>query len=196
MRALVRLFMRIYYCFIKYHVKFFNSKKVKEIDKCIICPNHSNKDEPTWIYADIPNLCIMAKAELFEKKIVAKALTYFNVFPIKRGEKDVKSLMHAINLFKNTSKRKLLIFPEGERIKKEMEKGDAKVGPIYIAIKAGVPIVPTYISKNVDKFSKVNVIYGEPIYYSSDLIKNKEKLKEASDELLNTIYSLNKETQA
>jgi len=102
--------------------------------------------------------------------------------------------MHAINLFKNIDKRKLLIFPEGERIKKEVEKGEAKVGPIYIAIKAGVPIVPAYISKNVDRFSKVNVIYGEPIYYSSDLIKNKEKLKEASDELLNTIYNLKKET--
>jgi len=72
MRALVRLFMKIYYCCIKYHVKFFNAKKVKELDKCIICPNHSNKDEPTWIYANIPNLCIMAKAELFEKKLSQK----------------------------------------------------------------------------------------------------------------------------
>lgn len=190
MRAFVRLFMKIYYCHVKYHVKFYNKENIKNLDKCIICPNHSNKDEPAWMYADNSHLCIMAKAELFRKKIVAAALTYFNVFPIRRGEKDIKSIMHAINLFKNRKKRKLLIFPEGERLSREIERGEAKVGPVYIAIKVGVPIVPVYITKNADKFSKVSVIYGEPIYYNESLIKDKIRLKEASDNLLNTIYEL------
>ena len=190
MRTIVRFFMKIIFCKIFYRVKFFGEENVKNLDKCIICANHSNKYEPTWLYSNIDNLFIMAKAELFENKIIAKLYRYFGIFPIRRGQKDVKSIMHAINLFDTTEKRKLLIFPEGERMPKEIERGPAKVGPTYIAAKAGVRIVPTYITKNASVFSKVKVIYGNPIEVPKEIIKDKEKLKEFSEELLNIIYSL------
>ena len=108
----------------------------------------------------------------------------------QNAEKDVKSILHAINLFKDVEKRKLLIFPEGERMKVEKERGEAKVGPAYIAAKAGVPIVPVYITKNAKMFSKVKIIYGKPINVDKSLIKDKEGLKNFSDELLDKIYNL------
>lgn len=195
MRTFIRLCIYIGWCKIKYNVKIHNKENVKKLDKCIICANHSNKDEPAWLYAYNNNLCIMAKAELFENKFMAFLYKCFGIFPIRRGEKDVKSIIHAINLFKNVKKRKLLIFPEGERLTKEEEKGDAKVGPAYIAAKAKVPIVPTYITKNVEKHAKVDIIYGEPIYVPEEIIKDKKKLKEFSDRLLDTIYQLKNEVQ-
>lgn len=190
MRSLVRFFIRIFLCNIFYRVRFINRENVRSLDKCIICANHSNKDEPAWLYADNENLFIMAKAELFNNRLLSKIYNYFGIFPIRRGQKDVKSIMHAINLFDGVEKRKLLIFPEGERMPKEIERGTAKVGPAYIAAKAGIPIIPTYITKNASKFSKVKIIYGKPINVPKEIIKDKEKLKEFSEKLLDTIYNL------
>ena len=193
MKALIKLLIRFFLCKVFYKVKFINKEKEEQFDKCIICPNHSNTVEPAWIYSKTKDICIMAKAELFENKLFGAILKYFNVFPIKRGEHDVRSLIHAINLFKGVNKRKLLVFPEGERIKRNQEKGVAKVGPAYIAYKADIPIIPVYISKNVKLFSKVNIIYGDPIYVSKDIAHDKEKLKIFSDELLNKCYDLKKD---
>ena len=59
----------------------------------------------------------MAKAELFKFKPFGFILKKAGVFPIHRGEKDAKSIIHAVNVFKKGKNRKLLIFPEGTRVK-------------------------------------------------------------------------------
>ena len=190
MKKIVKWFIKIFLCNIFYRVKYIGADKLKNIDKCIICPNHSNTVEPAWIYAKSDNISIMAKAELFEKKFWNRIFTYFNVFPIHRGEHDVRSLIHAINLFKNVDKRKLLIFPEGERLKVTQDRIPAKVGPLYIASKANVPIIPVYITKNAKLFSKVYIIYGEPITITDKIIKDKQNLQKFADNMMDNIYNL------
>lgn len=190
MKAFIRWFFRVFFCKIFYRVNYINKENEENLDKCMICPNHSNTLEPTWIYAKTPNLSIMAKAELFKVKIWGKILTYFGVFPIRRGEKDIKSLLHAIHVLKNNDKQRLLIFPEGERQSVNEKRGTAKVGSAYIAYKAGVPIVPVYITKNAKLFSKVNIIYGKPMYITKEIAENKEEIQKFSDKLLDTIYEL------
>lgn len=190
MKTVVKWIIKIFLCNIFYKVKYIGLDNLKKIDRCVICPNHSNTIEPTWIYAKSDNIAIMAKAELFENKFLNKIFTYFEVFPIRRGEHDVRSLIHAIGLFKNVDKRKLLIFPEGERLKKEQDRIPAKVGPLYIAAKAEVPIIPVYITKNAKLFSKVYVIFGEPINISKEIIKDKENLKNVANEIMDKIYDL------
>ena len=192
MRSIVRWFIKIFLCKIFYRVEFINKENEEKLNKCLICPNHSNTVEPAWIYSKTKDICIMAKAELFENKFLAKLYKYFGVFPIRRGEHDVRSIIHAINLFKDVDKRKLLIFPEGERMKKEQKRGVAKTGPVYIACKAHVPIVPVYITKNAKLFSRVKIIYGRPIYISEEVIHDKKLLKKKSEEILNTCYELKK----
>lgn len=192
LQNLARFLVNIVLCKIVYRVKYINKENEERLDKCIICPNHSNSIEPAWIYAKTKNISIMAKAELFKNKILGSIYSFFEVFPIHRGEKDVRSLLYSINLFKNIQKRKLLIFPEGHRIPKGVERGEAKSGPAFIAYKANVPIVPVYITKNARVFSKVNIVYGKPIYVTEEIIKDKEKLNKFSNDLLDAIYDLNK----
>lgn len=191
MISFIKFIINIVICHLLYRVRYIHKEKEEKLDKCIICPNHSNTLEPTWIYARTKNIFIMAKAELFKNKVVGYFFRKCNIFPIHRGEKDIRSLLHAINLFKNVPQRKLLIFPEGERIKKERERGNAKVGPAYVAYKAQVPIVPVYITKNAKLFSKVEIIYGDPIDVTKEVAEDKEKLRQFSDELLDKIYALN-----
>ncbi len=190
LKKIMKFLINILICNFLYKVKFINKENEEKLDKCIICPNHSNTLEPTWIYAKTDNLSIMAKAELFKNKFIASIYEYFGVFAIHRGEKDIKSILYSINIFKNKDKQKLLIFPEGERIREDRERGTAKDGPAFIAYKANVPIVPVYITKNAKPFSKVNVIYGEPIYITKDIVDDKEKLKEFSIKLIDIIYGL------
>ena len=190
MKKLIKWIIEIFLCKIFYRVKFIGVEKLKQVNRCVICPNHSNTVEPAWIYAKCDNIAIMAKAELFENKFLDKIFRYFDVFPIHRGEHDVRSLIHAINLFKNVDKRKLLVFPEGERLKKHQDRIPAKVGPLYIAAKVNVPIMPVYISKNVKLFSKVYVIFGDLIEVSKDDIKDKNVLNEKANEIMDEVYNL------
>lgn len=186
----LKFIINIVICHFLYRVRYINKENEENLNKCLICPNHSNTLEPLWIYTKTDNLWIMAKAELFKYKLVGFLFRKCNVFPIRRGEKDVKSIMHAINIFKEGDKRKLLIFPEGKRIKKDKERGVAKVGAAYIAYKANVPIVPVYLTKNAKLFSKVYVIYGEPMYITKEIAKDREKLDEFSKKVLDEAYSL------
>lgn len=191
-KGIVRGFIQIFLCNVFYRVHYTGVENLKGIKKCLICPNHSNTVEPAWIYAKAKNLCIMAKAELFEKKFWNRLFSYFDVFPIRRGEHDVKSLIHAINLFKKVEKRQLLIFPEGERLSKEIDRVPAKVGPIYIARKAKVPIVPVYITKNAKLFSRVDVIFDQPIFVPDEVGKDKEKIQKFANEMMDRVYALKK----
>lgn len=190
MKAFVKAVINLFLCKIFYRVKYYNKEVEENIDKCVICANHSNPIEPTFIYAKTKNLCIMAKSELFSNKLLGNIFKYFDVFPIRRGEHDARSLIHAIKLFENVDNRKLLIFPEGTTIKKDRERGDAKVGPAYVAYKAKIPIVPVYITKNSKLFHRVDIIYGEPMYVTEEIGKDKIKLQEFSDKLLSNIYEL------
>lgn len=190
MKKIVKWFFNVFMCHILYRVKFVNIENVNKFNKCLICPNHSCKFDSNWIYAKTDDIYIMAKSELFENKLNAKLLRSFDVFPIKRGGHDTSSILHAINIFKNVNKRKLLIFPEGEKVRKNEKRGVAKVGPVYIASKANVPIIPVYLTKNPKLFSRVYVIFGEPVYYDKNIIKDKNRLKEETSKLLDTIYGL------
>lgn len=189
-KSFVKGVINIFLCKIFYRVHYHGLDNLKGIDKCLICPNHSNTVEPAWIYAKTTDIYIMAKAELFENKILNKLFSYFDVFPIRRGEHDIRSLIHAINLFKNVEKRRLLIFPEGERLPKEVGRIPAKIGPAYIAYKSKVPIIPVYITKNVKLFSRVDIIFDKPIVISDEIGRDKEKIQEFSDKMMDNIYEL------
>jgi len=190
------LFKKLIYlifCRILFNVRYINKNLEKNIDRCVVCSNHVGFADPFIIYANSKSLAIMAKAELFENKLVGGFMSFFGVFPIHRGEKDAKSIIHSVNVLKKNKFSKLLIFPEGTRVKAG-ERIPAKLGAVYVAMKAGVPILPVRIIKNNPNkklFTKVTMIYDTPIYLDNSKIKDKEYLKEISEKLMDCIYSLN-----
>lgn len=177
-------------CHFLFRIKCIDKEKIDSMGKCLVCPNHSTGFDPFWVYTRTKNMWIMAKAELFNNKLLAKLLVAFNVFPIKRGQKDAGSVMHAINVIEKNDNAKLLMFPEGTRIPKEKERGRAKVGATFIASKAKVPIVPVYITKNPRLFSTVTLVYGDPIEIPENINEDKAELQKYSDLLLDKIYEL------
>lgn len=177
-------------CKILFRVEYENVEILEKFNKCIICPNHSRIYDPIFIYPKVKNMYGMAKSELFKHKLLAHFLTYHNIFPVDRDNADTKGLRKAIKLLKNKDKIKLLIFPEGKVLKNKSERGIIKDGAVYIATMTEVPIIPIYITARPRYFSKVVVKFGNPIYYKKADLKNKDKIKDKSKELLKEIYHL------
>lgn len=177
-------------CKILFRVEYKNEEILKKYDKCLICPNHSRIYDPIFIYPKISNMYGMAKSELFKHKLLANFLEFHNIFPVDRENTDAKSLRKALKLLKENDKIKLLIFPEGKVLKNKEERGIVKNGAVYIAAIANVPIIPIYITARPRYFSKVVVKFGKPIFYDKLQLKDKNKIKDTSKQLLKEIYNL------
>ena len=193
MYKIMKKLVKIVCCNIIYRVKYIGLEKIDNDKKYVICPNHSNILDPTFIFTIVDNLSIMAKSEIFKNKLAAKILKRYRVFPVNRKERDVKSTLHAIECLNLENNSKLLIFPEGGIIKdsKEIRK-KVKNGAVYISAKSGVEILPIFITRRPHIFQKVYVIIGDSINIPKEIRYDKEKIKEYSTKMINNIYDLEK----
>ena len=189
---LLKKIIYLIFCKILFNVKYVNKNLEKNIGRCVICPNHLSFADPMFIFADMKDIAIMAKVELFKNKLITWLAKYFKIFPIRRGEKDAKSILHAVNILESKKAERLLVFPEGTRVKNG-EKVRPKIGAVYIALKTELPILPVRIIKHNPKkkiFTKITVIYGNPLNLDSSKIKDKEYLHNVTDEMMKDIYKL------
>lgn len=193
MYKIMKKLVKIVCCNIIYRVKYIGIEKIDNNKKYVICPNHSNILDPTFIFPIVDNLSIMAKSEIFKNKLVAKILKRYRVFPVNRKERDVKSTLHTIECLNLENNSKLLIFPEGGIIKdsKEIRK-KVKNGAVYISAESGVEILPIFITRRPHIFQKVYVIIGNSINIPKEIKHDKEKIKEYSTKVINNIYDLEK----
>lgn len=167
---------------------------LENIDKeklYIFAANHVSALDPAYIMNVIDNLAIMAKAELFKKPIVREVVIACGAFPIERGKKDLKAVLHASRVITD-EKKNLLIFPEGTR--KANKKGvRAKDGAVCIAEIAGVDIIPVHITENQGLFKKYTVKFGKPMSVNIEQ-NDKEDIKAVrhnlTKELMERIYSM------
>ncbi|MBO5479307.1 MAG: 1-acyl-sn-glycerol-3-phosphate acyltransferase [Clostridia bacterium] len=188
MFIIMKKLVNIFICHILYHVKYENIEQLNQYERCLICPNHSNIFDPAFIFPKTDNLYIMAKSELFKNPILAKAFRHYHVFPIQREKSDVSGVRYVMNLFEKQEKIKLLMFPEGGILKKELRRTKIRNGAVHIAGSLNIPIIPVSITENPKLFHRVIVTVKKPIFPKEEVLNNKEKLQETSNELLKKIY--------
>ena len=149
----------------------------------LLCSNHRSWVDPVYIAAWCKRtLTFMAKEELFTVPVLGGIIKLLGAFPIKRGRGDAAAVMATIKIMKKGGTT--LIFPEGTRMKKG-ERKQVNSGIVRLAMQAGVPILPAYVSRNT-------VTYGKPIYYNEHIenAQNTEAMQKLADELMDNIYSL------
>jgi 1-acyl-sn-glycerol-3-phosphate acyltransferase len=134
----------------------------------VLAANHvSNLDPwplgmPLWPRRQ---LHFMAKVELF-KPPAAQFLRAGGAFPVRRGERDVESFEHAVEICRRGDV--VAMFPEGTRHSKGLRKRfqpRPRTGSARIALTAGVPLVPAAI-KGTDRLARLErlrVAYGDPV---------------------------------
>jgi 1-acyl-sn-glycerol-3-phosphate acyltransferase len=136
----------------------------------VLAPVHrSNMDTPISSCLTRRRLRFMGKDSLWKHQPAAWVLSALGGFPVSRGTADREALQRCIAVLE--AGEPLVLFPEGER------KSGETVQPLfdgaaYVALKAGVPIVPVGIGGSEAVMpkgarfihpSKVHVIIGPAI---------------------------------
>lgn len=139
----------------------------------ILAGNHVSYLDPAllWSAARRP-VHFVAKIELWEPRLLGWALDHLWAFPVKRGSADREMISAATGLLE--SGELVGMFPEGTRKRDSDtdELGAAHGGVAFLAIRAGVPVVPVGIAgteealpagAKMPRFPRVTIVVGQPI---------------------------------
>lgn len=192
MRFSTRL-LKFITCKLFYRVRVYNEEILDKYPTYLICPNHSFVMDPAFVFPTKyeGDIYAIAKEELFKYAWFRFIAKRYNAIPINREKTDVRSMLKALEVFKENEKAKLIIFPEGKVIKDNNDIGNVyKKGAAFIAAHVERPVIPVYITRRPWIFGRVQVYYGEPYFITRDDIKGIGKIDEKSKELIDKIYDL------
>ncbi len=163
-------------------------------ESAVYAANHSSAIDIPLVYTNLPmQFRIMAKVELFRYPFMGWHLSRSGQIPIDEKELNLAGVKKAIKTLK--SGMSLMVFPEGGRTNDGQIK-KFQAGAFYMAIKAGVPIVPMAIVGAFELLKmntfvihpgKLQLIIGKPIstegYSTRDMEPFAEKVKAAIEEM-------------
>jgi 1-acyl-sn-glycerol-3-phosphate acyltransferase len=152
----------------------------------IIASNHiSLFDPPVVGTAFTRPIHFMAKEELFVVPILGWIFTKLNAFPVRRATADRTAIRHAISLLENGEL--LGLFPEGTR-SRTGKLGKPETGLAMIALKAGVPVIPTAVIGTNKVWKDRYLLPRFIVKFGNPIIVNREKAdKETMENLSNQI---------
>jgi len=143
-------------------VKAEGLEKLDPSASYVLASNHSSYFDTPVILATVPlQFRFFAKKGLFSIPFLGTHLQRAGHFPVARGDAraSLKSMFEGARQIRSRS-ISVLLFPEGGR--SEMAMRGFTEGAAYIAIKAGVPIVPVGIrgARKILPMHSINVIPG------------------------------------
>ncbi len=157
----------------------------------VLCANHTHWSDPFYLWFAVTGKYmtrIMAKAELFKIPVLRFLMKKLGVIPVDRKNADIAAIKTSLRTLKEG--KKLGIFPEGTRVKTE-GGGEAKLGALKIADRAGAPIVPVYIPREKKFFRKTQIVIGKPYVLNEEKRKlTQEEFLVAADDLMKNIFAL------
>jgi len=123
-------------------IKVYGIENIPAKGGFILASNHLSNLDPFVIGISIKRrLSFIAKDSLFRNKILGFILSEWGAFPLKRESRDIGAVKEALKRLKQGYG--LVIFPEGTRIKKDLNK--FLPGVALLSGKARVPVVPTFV---------------------------------------------------
>lgn len=172
-------------------LKVYNKEKLPENGGYVIACTHTGWVDILWLGISILPLKIhyMAKKELFESKPLRWLMEQLHAFPVNRENPGPSAIKIPRRLI---SEEKIVgIFPSGTRTSEEVP---LKRGAVTIAGRSNAPIVPAaYVGpnnfKDLLKFQKPKLVFGDPIYAPEDKPK-KEALDIMMEELNDALIVL------
>jgi len=193
-RSILWLFFKI--CF-RYKVRYAQNVPRKK-GPFIIASNHLSFLDPAAAGC-ITNrwVCFLAREDLFKNKIFGWWARQVGVIPIKRGRLDLSAIKGSLDRLRNG--RIVALFPEGTR-SKDGAIQDPKAGVGYLAVKAGVPVVPVLIKgsdlalprhSGMIRFKPIEVRVAQPVEPKMFLDKDgKYDYQALSSEVMKRIRAL------
>lgn len=175
-------------------IKVYEKDRLPKSGGYIIACTHTGWVDILWLgVASLPReIHYMAKKELFKTKFTKWLMTVLNAFPVDRENPGPSTIKIPRKLLKEG--KIIGIFPSGTRSTEEVP---LKRGAVTIAAYGKSPIVPAaYVGpnnfKDLLKFQKPKLIFGDPIYLPEDQPK-KEAMDVMMNELNEKLYTLQRE---
>ena len=130
----------------------------------ILCCNHIAARDPYYLAIREKRryFHFMAKAELFEHKVVGTVLRGLDAFPVDRGHSDLNAVRTSMALLKDG--HGLGIFPQGTR-SPDNAPTPMLDGVSMIALRSGAPVIPAYIGGPYRPFHRIQVSFGPPVSF-------------------------------
>ncbi|TQS71044.1 1-acyl-sn-glycerol-3-phosphate acyltransferase [Ornithinibacillus gellani] len=173
-------------------IKVFQKENLPKDGKgYVIACTHTGWVDILWLGVSVYPIQIhyMAKKELFESGPLRWLMRKLNAFPVDRENPGPSSIKIPRKLI--AAGKVVGIFPSGTRTSEEVP---LKRGAVTIAMHSKAPIVPAaYVGpnnfKDLIKFQKPRIIFGEPIHLRDD-IPRKEAMEVMMTELNETMHKL------
>lgn len=164
--------------------KVHGEEKMPKDTRIVVCGNHQSMLDPVFIgiFTRRP-VHFMAKQQLFSFKPFGALLQKVGVFPVNREGTDIRALKTALKVLKD--EKALGIFPEGTRVT-DIDLNNFKEGVAVIAMRAKSDILPVRIHSSYRLFSRVDVIFRDPIR-TEDVIAGLSK-EEATIALTRAVF--------
>lgn len=125
-----------------FRVRFLGRENLPATGGYVLAGNHISYADPMLLWCAAPRPThFMAKKELWESDLFGWGLDTFWAFQVDRGRSDRNAIAQAAAYLK--AGEPLAIFPEGTR--NFTGEAEAQGGAAFIALRAGVPIVPVGI---------------------------------------------------
>ena len=164
----------------------------------IICGNHTSMADPLFLVFGLRiknNIQAMAKIELIRVPVIGFVLKKAGVFGVDRGNNDVGAIKHAFKVLKEGGR--LMMFPEGTRIKEGEPKRRIKTGAAMFAVKTGTQILPVYISPKRGIFKRTLVVFGETYHPEFEGTKaTQEDYQVIANDLMERIFALGRKYES
>jgi 1-acyl-sn-glycerol-3-phosphate acyltransferase len=137
------------------------------------------------------NVHVIAKIELFRIPVLSWFLWKLGMICVDRSINDIESIKTSLAYMKKG--KKVVIFPEGTRMS-QYDAHAAKSGAVKLAERAGVPIIPVFLSRKKPLFKRSKVVIGQPYYIEKKEGKRHvDDYTKLSEELMEKIQALDPE---
>lgn len=193
-RGSLAVFMRLYN---RLHVE--GREHLPATGPFVLAPVHrSYIDTPIAACVTSRRMRFMGKDSVWKFRPVGWMASMLGAFPVTRGSADREALRRGVAVLE--AGEPLVLFPEGERKSGPLVQPMFD-GAVYIAAKAGVPIIPVGIGGSESVMPKgaklwypqrVHVIIGEPIpaYHGDGGRIPRDELRARSQELRERLQDL------
>ena len=194
LRGIYKILLSMIY-WIVYRPKFINVDKFNKLEgPVILCGNHVHAMDAIGLELfSKRKIRFVTKRDLWLQGGLLRSFGYaFGNIPVHREGNDVNSIKICLKALKN--KETLGIFPEGTR--HGLEKHEKpKNGAVFLANKTKAKIVPVGIIGDFKPFKKIIYNIGDSIDLEKYDKTNSEWVTNATEDLMNTIVSLTKQSK-
>ena len=159
-----------------FHLEIRGRRFIPQKGGFIVVSNHASFLDPIVLGVSTNRILnYAARDTLFRNRFFGWLLRQCGSFPIRRWSADLSAVKEAVRRLKKGAG--LVVFPEGTR-SQDGQVQEITRGFVLLAKKAGVPIIPAWISgsakawgkgRKMITLAKIKVAFGRPFYVESGL---------------------------